>query len=352
MNRHQGRIWYERAIYYQKIGDQTNAKKAYQMAQNYDPNIPKLPNTKNISIWRKLEVASLVMAFLCLLFIIFLLWQNPYLLSEIDFPWRIITQQGESTQVQEPKTITVTSPITKNLNFNIRSRKIEYPNWQKRQTYHLLRNALYYYLEDHSEFPKTLDQLVLKKYLRKIPDEPASGNNLVYGDFTDTGGWLYIPPAMTIPHRREEQIEVALTLNMGNLPFQSFDPLWLQVDQTQATLILMQGSQPVKIWPVSVGLAKTPTPIGTYRITKKNILSNREHSNPYGSRWIQLGEQYPHGEQPPQLDALASKGIGIHGTNDPTTIGTPNTQGCIRMRNEDVEELYDLIPNGIVIKIK
>lgn len=293
------------------------------------------------------------MAFLCLLFIIFLLWQNPYLLNDVNFPWRIVTLKGEPTQVLESAAITATYPITSNLDSSTSSKKIEYATWQKGQAYHLLRNALYYYLEDHSKFPTALDQLVLKKYLRKIPAEPTSGSNLVYGDFTDIGGWLYTPPATTISHRREEQIEVSLAPNLGNLPYQPFNPIWLQLDQGQATIILMQGSQPVKRWPVSVGLPDTPTPIGAYRIIKKNILANRDHSNPYGSRWIQLGEQYPHREQQsPQPDSLSSKGIGIHGTNDPTTIGTPNTQGCIRMSNEDVEELYDLIPNGMIIKIE
>lgn len=36
-------------------------------------------------------------------------------------------------------------------------------------------------------------------------------------------------------------------------------------------------------------------------------------------------------------------GIGIHGTHDPASIGTMASEGCIRLRNEDVEELKQLI---------
>jgi lipoprotein-anchoring transpeptidase ErfK/SrfK len=38
------------------------------------------------------------------------------------------------------------------------------------------------------------------------------------------------------------------------------------------------------------------------------------------------------------------RGFGIHGTWDPDSIGTAASLGCVRMRNEEVEELYDFIP--------
>jgi hypothetical protein len=43
---------------------------------------------------------------------------------------------------------------------------------------------------------------------------------------------------------------------------------------------------------------------------------------------------------------LGYKGYGIHGTNRPTSIGKAASHGCIRMRNQDVEELFELVQVG------
>lgn len=44
--------------------------------------------------------------------------------------------------------------------------------------------------------------------------------------------------------------------------------------------------------------------------------------------------------------------IYIHGTNHEDKIGTPASCGCIRMRNEDIIQLFDLTPEGTVVRIK
>lgn len=57
--------------------------------------------------------------------------------------------------------------------------------------------------------------------------------------------------------------------------------------------------------------------------------------NPVGTRW--LGLDIPH--------------YGIHGTNDPDSIGKPASAGCIRMFNKDVEELTELVAVGTPVHI-
>lgn len=46
-----------------------------------------------------------------------------------------------------------------------------------------------------------------------------------------------------------------------------------------------------------------------------------------------------------------SRGIYIHGTNEEGLIGTPASHGCIRMKNKDVIELFDLVPLGTHVLI-
>jgi lipoprotein-anchoring transpeptidase ErfK/SrfK len=44
-------------------------------------------------------------------------------------------------------------------------------------------------------------------------------------------------------------------------------------------------------------------------------------------------------------------GYGIHGTQDPTSVGKESSAGCIRLRNEDVEDLFAWIPRGAGVTI-
>ena len=48
---------------------------------------------------------------------------------------------------------------------------------------------------------------------------------------------------------------------------------------------------------------------------------------------------------------ISIPGYGIHGTNDESSIGKQLTAGCVRMHNDDVVELYDIVPKGTVVEI-
>ncbi|MCK4881421.1 MAG: L,D-transpeptidase family protein [Candidatus Omnitrophica bacterium] len=111
------------------------------------------------------------------------------------------------------------------------------------------------------------------------------------------------------------------------------------VDKSQNILILKDGDDVLKVYNVSTGNANS-TPVGEFEITtrlidpvwfnKGIVVPPESPQNVLGSRW--LGFDLP--------------GYGIHGTVEPETIGEQVTAGCIRMRNEEVEELYSIIPRG------
>ncbi len=44
-------------------------------------------------------------------------------------------------------------------------------------------------------------------------------------------------------------------------------------------------------------------------------------------------------------------GYGIHGTDEPESIGHSASHGCVRLRNEDIMALYPLVPVGTVVYI-
>ncbi len=105
----------------------------------------------------------------------------------------------------------------------------------------------------------------------------------------------------------------------------------ITVNTKQHTLTLFQDGKVYKVYPVAVGKPSTPTPKGNFRIMNKQV----NPGGPYGVRWM----------------GLNSPGIGIHGTNNPASIGKSVSHGCIRMQNNAVTELFNLVPIGTPVKI-
>lgn len=112
------------------------------------------------------------------------------------------------------------------------------------------------------------------------------------------------------------------------------------------SLALYDGNTKVRLYPIAIGKPSTPTPVGYYKISSKDKNptwtdpSNPKNSipsgpsNPLGYRWMQLYGNY-----------------GIHGTNNPKSIGKYVSNGCIRMWEENVEELFELVEIGTPVEI-
>ncbi|WP_251862262.1 L,D-transpeptidase [Clostridium sp. Marseille-Q2269] len=99
------------------------------------------------------------------------------------------------------------------------------------------------------------------------------------------------------------------------------------------TLTLFKDNKVYKTYKVAVGKPATPTPKGTFKIINRAI----NPGGPFGARW--LGLNAPYGD------------YGIHGTNNPSSIGKSVSNGCIRMYNNQVIELSNLVPIGTTVTI-
>lgn len=117
------------------------------------------------------------------------------------------------------------------------------------------------------------------------------------------------------------------------------------VDKSQNTLtIFTDDDMIIKTYRVSTGKDNC-TPVGIFDIVNKikdpvwykegAAVPAESPENILGSRWLGFSE----------------KGYGIHGTTDPESLGTQVTEGCIRMLNSEVEELYTMIPVGVKVTI-
>ena len=110
-------------------------------------------------------------------------------------------------------------------------------------------------------------------------------------------------------------------------------------------LALMENGRVVKIYSTAVGAPSSPTPSGTYTIVQRipnptwygpnHKVVGPGKGNPVGTRWM----------------GLSRKGYGIHGTNNPRSIGHSASHGCVRMRNRDVEDLFARVVVGDVVEL-
>ncbi len=109
-------------------------------------------------------------------------------------------------------------------------------------------------------------------------------------------------------------------------------------------LALVEDGQVKKVYTVAVGKPSTPSPVGTFAIQRrvKNPVYQHEGKvvqpgagNPVGTRWM----------------GLSVKGYGIHGTNEPKSIGKAASHGCIRMARKDLEEMYEMVHVGDTVEL-
>lgn len=103
------------------------------------------------------------------------------------------------------------------------------------------------------------------------------------------------------------------------------------INTTDNILTLYKDDEFYKSYSVAVGKDSSPTPKGKFKIKTKS----KNPGGPYGARW--MGLSIPH--------------YGIHGTNNPSSIGKDVSRGCIRLLNENVIELYDIVPIGTEVEI-
>lgn len=114
----------------------------------------------------------------------------------------------------------------------------------------------------------------------------------------------------------------------------------LKVDLSERTLRVIQNGKVVKTYNVAVGTRKHPTPTGTFR-TGRIIWNPRWVPPP--SEWARkLKAREPGDPRNPMQGVkiyFREPWYFIHGTNDPASIGSAASHGCIRMRTSDAKAL-------------
>ncbi len=130
----------------------------------------------------------------------------------------------------------------------------------------------------------------------------------------------------------------------------------LVISKESLTLTVLDADSAVIVrYPVAVGRnygnkarsGDHKTPEG--RFTVENIQDASWWTHDFGDGKGEIAGAY--GSHFIRLSTPPHKGIGIHGTHDPASISTRATEGCIRLRNEDLKELVPLIRKGLPVVI-
>ncbi len=123
----------------------------------------------------------------------------------------------------------------------------------------------------------------------------------------------------------------------------SFTDLRVEIDRSGFNLRVIDGNQVIINETVAIGTGAAATPVGEFFVTEL-LASTNPFYGPFAFGLSGFSEQLTefNGE-----DAI----IGIHGTNDPSSIGTEASSGCVRLPNDVIERLAEILPLGTPVTI-
>ena len=183
-------------------------------------------------------------------------------------------------------------------------------------------------------------------------DDTLTGTyKVVRGDLFST-----IAPKYKVPHEIlmvVNGINDAGRLQPGNMKVVK-GPFRVKIQLSKFNMDLYLQEQYVKSYKIGIGKPGEETPTGNWRLKRagksdkrpqwyskemRKMLVGDDPEYPLGARWIPITCL--------KGDGVDVTGIALHGTNDPKSIGTRCSLGCIRLRDEDVIEVYNVLAAGI-----
>jgi lipoprotein-anchoring transpeptidase ErfK/SrfK len=125
----------------------------------------------------------------------------------------------------------------------------------------------------------------------------------------------------------------------------SLDPFRIEIDTSERRLDLYDGDVLTLSTEIAVGIGATPTPHGEFYLAE--LLQPPEPNGVYGPYAFGLSGFSE------TLDSFAGGDgvVGIHGTNDPSSLGSEVSHGCVRVHNDVIVDLAARVPLGTPVSI-
>jgi hypothetical protein len=125
----------------------------------------------------------------------------------------------------------------------------------------------------------------------------------------------------------------------------------LEISLSRRQVILFLDNVPVKTYPVAIGRSGWETPTGKFKVLDMKedptwinpltdaVIPGGDPKNPLGDYWISFWTD-------------GRNSIGFHGTPNPESVGKAVSHGCVRMHNEDVQQLFYRVSPGTPVIVK
>ena len=174
---------------------------------------------------------------------------------------------------------------------------------------------------------------VVARFEHPIP----TGSPLVFQVIASEGDWLEvllpIRPNGTTGWVLADQVTLTRT------------PYRVDIDISGHRLVVWRQGELLVDTPVAIGTGETPTPVGSFYLTE--LLQPPDPAGPYGTYAYGLS-----GFSETLTEFRGGNGvIGIHGTNEPASLGSDVSHGCIRLANEVIDEMVTYLPLGTPVVI-
>lgn len=130
----------------------------------------------------------------------------------------------------------------------------------------------------------------------------------------------------------------ARSLEIGRTPYR------IEIDLARFRLRVFEGCRVRETFAIGIGTQDTPTPIGSFFLN--SLLRPPERGSVYGAFAFGLSAY-----SDVITDWEGGGIVGLHGTNDPSSIGHESSHGCIRMTNDAIRLLARTVPLGTPVEI-
>jgi lipoprotein-anchoring transpeptidase ErfK/SrfK len=156
-----------------------------------------------------------------------------------------------------------------------------------------------------------------------------------------------------------------LSPSLEHLGSESAVPRRLVLDRRARRLLVLEGDRELRRYPVAVGRPGWETPVGEFEVIELLADPVWEHpatgdrvqpgpANPLGSRWIGFhrdcrGRVGFNGREHLVVQGCVS--AGFHGTPQRESVGQAVSHGCVRLFDEHVRELFDLVQMGTPVTV-
>ena len=202
-------------------------------------------------------------------------------------------------------------------------------------------------------------RLIVQDKLKTLADEWLFSRTICEGD--DLCEFYQVKPGDRLETiGRQYQVPYEIIMRINNIPSPEAlradkrikvpkGPFHVKVYKDNFTMDLFLQKTYVKSYPVGLGKPGHETPSGRWVVRSGDklirpqwtdsetgrVYYGNEPDYPLGERWI--------GIRGVNGDTVGRRGFALHGTNEPQTIGTACSNGCVRLRNEDIVELFGLL---------